>query len=79
MGSPLGLALINIFVKYCEEKLFSQMQKPPTYFRYVDNTFTIFNHEAEADEFLTKLNYHHSSLKKRKTNVYCSLMFMSKE
>ena len=27
------------------------MQKPPTYFRYVGNTFAIFDHEAEADEF----------------------------
>ena len=63
MRSPLGPALANIFVVYCEEKLFSQMQKPPTYFRYVDDTFAIFDHEAEADEFLTKLNCLHPSLK----------------
>ena len=59
----VGPALANIFVKYCEEKLFSQTQKPPTYFRYVDDTFAIFDHEAEADEFLTKLNCLHSSLR----------------
>ena len=63
MGSPLGLALGNIFAGYYEKKLFSQTQKPPTYFRYVDNTFVIFDHEAETDEFLTKLNCFHSSLK----------------
>ena len=63
MGLPLGPALANIFVGYYEEKLFSQTQKPPTYFRYVDDTFAIFDHEAEADEFLTKLKYLHSSLK----------------
>ena len=63
MGSPLGRALANIFVGYYEEKLFSQTQKPPTYFRYVDETFAIFDHEAEADEFLTKLNFLHPSLK----------------
>ena len=63
MGSPLGLALANIFVGYYEEKLFSQMQKPPTYFRYVDDTFAIFDHKAEADEFLTKLNCLHPSLR----------------
>ena len=34
MGSPFGPALANIFVGYYEEKLFSQTQKPPTYFRY---------------------------------------------
>ena len=32
------------------------------YFRYADHTFAIFNHEAEADEFLTKLNCLHPSL-----------------
>ena len=63
MQSPLGPALVNIFVGYYEEKLFSQTQKPPTYFRYVDDTFAIFNHKAEADEFLTKLNFLHPPLK----------------
>ena len=62
-GSPLGPSLANIFVVYYEEKLFSQTQKPPTYFRYVDDTFAIFDHKAEADEFLTKLNCLHLSLK----------------
>ena len=60
---PLCPALANIFVEYYEEKLFSQTQKPPTYFRYVDDTFAIFDHEAEADEFLTKLDCLHLSLK----------------
>ena len=63
MGSPLGSALANIFVGYYEEKLFSQMQKPLTYFRYVEDTFAIFDHKAEADEFLTKLNCLHPSLR----------------
>ena len=39
------------------------MQKPPTYIRYVDDTFVIFDHEAEANAFLTQLNCFHSSLK----------------
>ena len=39
MGSPLGPALVNIFVGFYEEKLFSQKSKPFTYFRYVDDTF----------------------------------------
>ena len=63
VGSSLGPALANIFVGYHEEKLFSQTQKPPTCFRYVDDTFAIFDHEAEADEFLTKLDSLHSSLR----------------
>ena len=63
MGSPLGPALANIFSEYYEEKLFSETQKPPIYFRYVDNTFSIFDYEAEANAFLTKLNCLHPSLK----------------
>ena len=63
MGSLIGPLLANIFVGYYYKKLFSQTQKPSTYFRYVDDTFTIFDQEAEADEFLTKLNCLHTSLK----------------
>ena len=63
MGSSLVSALANIFVEYYKEKLFSQTQKPPTYFRYVDDTFAIFDLEAEADKFLTKLNCLHPFLK----------------
>ena len=63
IGSPLAPALANIFAGYYEKKLFSQTQKPPIYFRHVDDTFAIFNHEAEADEFLTKLNCLHPSHK----------------
>ena len=63
VGSSLGPALANIFVGYHEEKLFSQTQKPPTCFRYVDDTFAIFDDEAEADEFLTELNSLYPSLR----------------
>ena len=63
MRSPLGAALANIFFRYYKENLFSETQKPPIYFRYVDHTFTIFDHEAEADEFLTKLNSLYPSVK----------------
>ena len=83
MGSPLGPALANIFVGYYEEKLFSQTQKPPTYFKYVDNTF------ASSITKLKQMNswpnwtaFIHSSnlpLKKRKENVYRLLMSTSKE
>ena len=69
MRSPLGPALGNIFVGYYNKNLFSQTHKPPTYFRYVGDRFAIFDHKAEANEFLTKLNRLHPSnspLKKRK-------------
>ena len=46
MESSLGPALANIFVGYDEEKLSSETRKPPIYFRDVDDTFAIFDHEA---------------------------------
>ena len=63
VGSSLGPALANIVVRCHDEKLFFQTQKPPTYFRCVDDTFAIFDDEAEVDEFLTKLNSLHPSLR----------------
>ena len=59
----LGPALANSFVGYYKEKSFSQTQKPPTYFKYIDDMFAISDHEAEADEFLAKLNCLHPSLR----------------
>ena len=59
IASPLGAALANIFVGYYKENLFSQTQNPPAYFKYVDDSFIIFDREAEAHEFLTKLNCLH--------------------
>ena len=62
MGSPLGPSLANIFVGYYEETLFSKISKPAVYFRYVDDTFVIFQNEKESEEFLIRLNSLHSSL-----------------
>ena len=45
MGSPLGPDLVNIFVGFYKQKLFSQISKPSTYFRYVDDTFAIFRNK----------------------------------
>ena len=73
MGSPLGPALANIFVGFYEEKLFSQISKPSTYFRYIDDTLAIFRNEEESEDFFNQLNCLHPSLKftfKRKTIVY---------
>ena len=62
MGSPLGPALANIFVGYHESKLFSCVQKPTIYFRYVDDTFAIFEQEGDVDDFLVMLNRLYSAL-----------------
>ena len=63
MGSPLGPALANIFVGYQEAKLFNIAKRPLMYFRYVDDTFAVFNNEENCDTFLTHLNSLHPSLR----------------
>ena len=63
MVSPLGPALANIFVGYHDSKLFSWVQKPTIYFRYVDDTFAIFKQEGDVDDFLVTLNRLHPALK----------------
>ena len=63
MGSPLGPALANIFVGYQEAKLFNITKRPLVYFRYVDDTFAVFNNEEDCNTFLTHLNSLHPSLR----------------
>ena len=63
MGSPLGPTLANIFVGYHERKLFSATIRPSTYFRYVDDTFVIFENTTDYQIFFDKLNNLHPSLK----------------
>ena len=62
MGSPLGPALANIFVGYQEAKPFNIAKRPLVYFRYVDDTFAIFNNKEDCSTFLTHLNSLHPSL-----------------
>jgi len=62
MGSPLGPALANIFGGYQEEKLFNFANRPLAYFRYVDDTFAVFNNEDDCNTFLLHLNSLHPSL-----------------
>ena len=63
MGSPLSVALRNIFVGYHESKLFESTTKPFLYHWYVDDTFAIFGSEEECTSFLDALNSMHSALK----------------
>ena len=63
VGSPLSVALANIFVGYHENKLFESTTKPFLYPRNVDDTFAIFGPEDECTSFLDVLNSMHSALK----------------
>ena len=56
MGSPLGPVLANIFVGYTENKLFDFLVRTQFYQQYVDDTFAIFENEAECNEFFNILN-----------------------
>ena len=63
MSSPLGPALANIFVGYQEGKLFNIAKRPLVYFRYVDDTFAVFNNEKDCNTFFIHLNSLHPSLR----------------
>ena len=62
MGSPLGPALVNIFVVFHESRRFDNTVKPGVYFRYVHNTFVIFSSELDCDCFHDKLSLLHPAL-----------------
>ena len=62
-GSSLGPVLADIFVGYNENKLFDFSVKPQFYKRYVDDTFAIFENEAESNEFFNILNFLTPALK----------------
>ena len=63
MGSAFGPALASIFVGCYENKLFQTINKPFFYTRSVDDTFSIFKTEADADQFFLALNSLHPALK----------------
>ena len=54
MGSPLGPVLANIFMCHFEEKWLKKSRFCPSlWFRYVDDTFTMFDSKDNANEFLS--------------------------
>ena len=76
MGSPLGPALVNIFVGYYESKLFKEISKLAVYCRYVDYTFSLFHKETEFQKFLNCLNSLHPSKFTNEIETNCSLPFL---
>ena len=64
MGSPLGPVLANIFMCHFEEKWVMSGQVCPSFwYRYVDDTFTMFENKDTANGILQYLNSRHNSTK----------------
>ena len=65
MGSRLGPVLANIFMCDFEEKwIKTNLRLHPTlWYRYVDDTFALFDTKDNANEFLKYLNTRHTSIK----------------
>ena len=63
MGSPLGPVLANIFMCHFEEKWLTNSRfSPSLWFRYVDDTFPMFDNKDNANEFLNFINSPHYSI-----------------
>ena len=66
MGSPLGPSLANIFMSYYEKRWLDDCPrdfKPAYYYRYVDDTFLLFESESHVKLFLDYLNAKHKNIK----------------
>ena len=64
MGSPLGPVLANIFMCHFEESWLTNNQlRPSIWFRYVDDTFSLFDSKDTASRFLDFLNSRHPNIK----------------
>ena len=58
MGSPLGPVLANIFMCHFEERwVMNGKVRPSLWYRYVDDTFTMFHSKDTACEFLQYLKF----------------------
>ena len=55
MGSPIGPPIANLFVGYHKALLFKRVNKPLMYYRYVDDTFAVFNDKGKCNEFFSHL------------------------
>ncbi|XP_068226495.1 uncharacterized protein [Palaemon carinicauda] len=51
VGSPLGVVFVNFYMGVVEERVFSQVECPLAYFRYIDDTFV----KATSTEALENL------------------------
>ena len=62
MGSPLSPAVANLFMSHLEEKALATFHNPPkTWFRFVDDIFSIIR-KVDAAALLRHLNQQHTSI-----------------
>lgn len=60
----IGPILANIFICHFQEKWVLSNNAPPSvWFRYVDDTFTLFDNKNTATQFLHYLNKCHANIK----------------
>ncbi|XP_011858751.1 PREDICTED: uncharacterized protein LOC105556278 [Vollenhovia emeryi] len=64
MGSPISPIIANIFMEHFENEILKKaLLKPSTWFRYVDDTFVIWNHGSETlPQILTFINSQHPNI-----------------
>ena len=63
MGSPLGPVLANIFMcHFAESWLTNNQFRPSIWFRYVHDTFSLFDSKDTASRFLDFLNSRHPKI-----------------
>ena len=63
-GLSFRVVLVNIFTCHFEEKLvLNNNACPSVWFRYVDDTFTLFHNKNTATQFLHYLNNCHANIK----------------
>ena len=65
MGSPLEPVLANLFMRFHKQSWIEQATnvKPIFYKRYVDDIFTVFESDSDADAFYSYLNIRHENIK----------------
>ena len=82
MASPLGPALADVFVGFCEYELFSNIKISLLSHRSIDDTFVEFNKEKNCKEFFIYLNSPHPLLRftfqKECDNCLSFLNFLNK-
>ena len=80
LGSPLGPVLANIFMCHFEEKwVLNNNARPSVWFRYVDDTFTLFDNKNTAAQFLHYTQISNSPLSSKRTVQSLSWIFSSND